>query len=70
MRTLRDYPYKASAMVYFMTMKESCEAVVAMKRLKAGDEDLQMSAEQLMVKSAEMLDYKSLSSVDDPVYLQ
>jgi D-lactate dehydrogenase len=70
MRTLRDYPYKASAMVYFMTMKESCEAVVAMKRLKAGDEDLAMSAEQLMVKSAEMLDYKSLSSVDDPVYLR
>jgi D-lactate dehydrogenase len=70
MRTLRDYPYKASAMVYFMTMKESCEAVVAMKRLKAGDVDLTMSAEQLMVKSAEMLDYKSLSSVDDPVFLQ
>ena len=70
MKTLKDYPYKASAMVYFMTMKESCEAVVAMKKLKAGDEDLAMSAEQLMVKSAEMLDYKSLSSVDDPVYLQ
>ena len=70
MRTLRDYPYKASAMVYFLTMKESCEAVVAMKQLVAGDEDLQMSAEQLMVKSAEMLDYKSLSAVDDPVYLQ
>ena len=70
MRTLKDYPFKASAMVYFMTMKESCEAVVAMKKLKAGDEDLAMSAEQLMVKSAEMLDYKSLSSVDDPVYLQ
>ena len=70
MKTLRDYKYKASAMVYFMTMKESCEAVVAMKKLKAGDEDLQMSAEQLMVKSAEMLDYKSLSAVDDPVYLQ
>ena len=70
MKTLRDYPFKASAMVYFMTMKESCEAVVAMKKLKAGDEDLAMSAEQLMVKSAEMLDYKSLSSVDDPVYLK
>ena len=70
MRTLRDYPFKASAMVYFLTMKESCETVVAMKKLKAGDEDLQMSAEQLMVKSAEMLDYKSLSSVDDPVFLQ
>ena len=70
MKTLHDYPFKASAMVYFMTMKESCEAVVAMKKLKAGDEDLKMSAENLMVKSAEMLDYKSLSSVDDPIYLQ
>ena len=70
MRTLKDYPYKASAMVYFLTMKGSCEAVVAMKKLKAGDEDLAMSAENLMVKSAEMLDYMSLSSVDDPVYLQ
>ena len=70
MKTLKDYPFKASAMVYFLTMKESCEAVVAMKKLKAGDEDIEMSAENLMVKSAEMLDYKSLSSVDDPVYLQ
>jgi len=70
MRTLHDYPYKASAMVYFLTMKESCDAVVALKQLKAGDEDLTMSAEQLMVKSAEMLDYKSLSAVDDPVYLK
>ena len=70
MKTLKDYPFKASAMVYFLTMRESCEAVVAMKKLKAGDEDLEMSAEQLMVKSAEMLDYKSLSSVDDPVFLQ
>jgi D-lactate dehydrogenase len=70
MKTIYDYKYKASAMVYFMTMKESCEAVVAMKKLKAGDEDLKMSAENLMVKSAEMLDYMSLNSVDDPVFLQ
>jgi len=70
MKTLKDYPFKASAMVYFMTMKESCEAVVAMKKLQAGNEDIEMSAENLMVKSAEMLDYKSLSSVDDPVFLQ
>ena len=70
MQTLRDYPYKASAMVYFLTMRESCEAVVALKKLKAGPEDLEMSAEQLMVKSAEMLDYMSLGSVDDPVFLQ
>jgi len=70
MKTLYDYKYKASAMVYFLTMKESCEAVVAMKKLRAGDEDLKMSAENLMVKSAEMLDYMSLNSVDDPVFLQ
>ena len=70
MKTLKDYKFKASAMVYFLTMKESCEAVVAMKKMKAGDEDIAMSAENLVVKSAEMLDYKSLSSVDDPVYLQ
>ena len=70
MKTLKDYPFKASAMVYFMTMKESCEAVVAMKKMKTGEEDLDYSAENLVVKSAEMLDYKSLSSVDDPVYLQ
>ena len=70
MKTLIDYKYKASAMVYFLTMKESCEAVVAMKKMKAGEDDLKYSAENLVVKSAEMLDYKSLSSVDDPVYLQ
>ena len=70
MKTLKDYPFKASAMVYFMTMKESCEAVVAMKKMKTVEEDLDYSAENLVVKSAEMLDYKSLSSVDDPVYLQ
>ena len=40
MKTLHDYKYKASAMVYFLTMKESCEAVVAMKKMKAGEEDL------------------------------
>jgi D-lactate dehydrogenase len=70
MKTLRDYPFKASAMIYFLTMKESCEAVVAMKALKTGEEDLAMSAEDQVVKSAEMLDYLSLSAVDDPVFLQ
>ena len=70
MRTLHDYPCKASAMLYFYTMRESCEAVVALKQLKAGDGDMAMSEENLMVKSAEMLDYLSLASVDDPVYLQ
>ena len=70
MKTLIDYKFKASAMVYFLTMKESCEAVVAMKKMKAGEDDLTYSAENLVVKSAEMLDYMSLASVDDPVYLQ
>ena len=70
MRTLHDYPCKASAMLYFFTMKESCEAVVALKKLKSSDDDIAMSEENLMVKSAEMLDYLSLTSVDDPVYLQ
>ncbi len=70
MRTLHDYPCKASAMLYFFTMKESCEAVVALKQLRSSDADIAMSEEDLMVKSAEMLDYLSLASVDDPVYLQ
>jgi len=70
MRTLHDYPCKASAMLYFFTMRESCEAVVALKQLRSSDEDIAMSEENLMVKSAEMLDYLSLASVDDPVYLQ
>ncbi len=70
MKTLHDYPFKASAMVYFLTMKESCEAVVALKKIKGSDDDLRMSAENLAVKSAEMLDYMSLNSVDDPVFLK
>ena len=70
MRTLHDYPCKASAMLYFFTMRESCEAVVALKKLQSSDDDIAMSEENLMVKSAEMLDYLSLASVDDPVYLQ
>ncbi len=70
MRTLHDYPCKASAMLYFFSMRESCEAVVALKQLKSSDADITMSEENLMVKSAEMLDYLSLASVDDPVFLQ
>ena len=42
MRTLHDYPYKASAMVYFLTMKESCNAVVKLKQLKGPKEDIEM----------------------------
>ncbi len=55
MKTEYDYPFKASAMLYFRTIREACEAVVKMKPLD--------------VKSAELLDYKSLSSVSDPNYL-
>lgn len=61
MRTEYDYPCKASAMVYFTDIREACRAVVAMKKLK-GTED------EWIVKGAELLDYKSLSSVNDPVY--
>lgn len=59
MRTEHDYPCKASAMLYFKSIREACHAVVAMKKLA-----------YQVVKSAEMLDYKSLSSVNDPVYLR
>ncbi len=63
MRTEYDYPYKASAMVYFTDIREACRAVVAMKKLTD-------SKEEWIVKSAELLDYKSLSSVDDPIYIK
>lgn len=59
MRTEHDYPCKASAMLYFKSIQEACRAVVALKKLA-----------YRVVKSAEMLDYKSLSSVNDPVYLR
>lgn len=59
MQTEHDYPCKASAMLYFKTIKEACEAVVDLKNLA-----------YRVVKGAEMLDYKSLSSVSDPVFLR
>lgn len=62
MKTTYDYPCKASAMLYFKTIKEACHAVVAMKKLNKDD--------SFIVHSAEMLDYKSLSSVNDPVFLR
>lgn len=52
MKTGHLYKHSASAMLYFSSMKEACDAVVAMK---PGP-----------VFSAEILDKKSLSSVDDP----
>jgi len=44
-------PHKASAMLYFSELRTACEAVVAMKSLK--------------VDAAELLDSKSLESVND-----
>lgn len=51
MKTGHLYPYSASAMLYFSDIKEACRAVVAMKKGP--------------VFSAELLDKKSLSSVND-----
>ncbi len=64
MRTEHDYPHKASAMLYFSDIKEACRAVMAMKELKKeapGDNAL-----QVLVHAAELLDKKSLASVNDP----
>ena len=63
MNTEYDYPHKASGMLYFKTIKEACRAVVAMKKLETANDGP-------TVKGAELLDYKSLSSVNDPVFLQ
>ena len=52
MKTGKDYPFKASAMLYFNDIKEACRAVVAMKKGP--------------VMGAELLDQKSLESVNDP----
>ena len=52
MKTGKDYPFKASAMLYFNDIKEACRAVVAMKKGPA--------------MGAELLDKKSLESVNDP----
>ena len=104
MRTEYDYPYKASAMLYFKSIKDACQAVVGMKKLhsneEAGTKQEEVSTKQneagmkqdeasmkqdespcsttvqpippslLIVKGAELLDYKSLSSVDDPIYIR
>ncbi|MBP1612800.1 MAG: FAD-binding oxidoreductase [Bacteroidetes bacterium] len=59
MKTEYDYPYKASAMLYFEDIKEACKAVVAMKKLTLA------SSTELIVKGAELLDSKSLASVND-----
>ncbi|WP_294618970.1 FAD-binding and (Fe-S)-binding domain-containing protein [uncultured Bacteroides sp.] len=63
MKTEHDYPCKASAMLYFKSIKEACRAVVAMKGLTTDNDER-------IVKGAELLDWKSLASVGDPVFLK
>ena len=58
MRTEYDFPYKASAMLYFSNIREACRAVVAMKKLKN-------EQGEWIVKGAELLDERSLQSVND-----
>ena len=58
MLTGYDYPYKASAMLYFSDIKEACRAVVSMKKLVN-------AKNEWIVKGAELLDKKSLESVND-----
>ena len=58
MKTEYDYPHKASAMLYFSDIKEACRAVVAMKKLTN-------EKGEWIVKGAELLDWKSLASVND-----
>ncbi|MEG1659966.1 MAG: FAD-binding and (Fe-S)-binding domain-containing protein [Bacteroides sp.] len=53
MKTEYNYPYQASALLYFADIKEACRAVVALKE------------QQGKVFAAELLDSKSLASVND-----
>ena len=50
MKTLPLSPFQADALVYFKNMSEACRAVMAMKHLN--------------ISAAELLDYRSLSSVN------
>lgn len=56
MKTLPLAHFKASAMIYFGSIKEAAEAVVAMKR-----------DEGSIITAAELLDKRSLMSVSDPM---
>lgn len=53
MKTLPLVPFRASAMIYFTTIRDAAEAVVAMKKLK--------------INAAELLDKRSLMAVGDTV---
>lgn len=83
MNTLPDQPEKATAMLYFKTLRDACRAVVKLKGLTSVEEEkvkadttlsdddkFIMAGEAALVQSAELLDWKSLSSVDDANYLK
>ena len=57
MKTLPIAPYKASAMIYFSSIREAAEAVVRMKKAVGLE----------VINAAELLDKRSLSSVSDPM---
>lgn len=57
MKTLPIAPLKASAMIYFGSIREAAEAVVAMKK----------SVGPGIINAAELLDRRSLLSVEDPM---
>ena len=56
-KTLPIAPYKASAMIYFSSIREAAEAVVRMKKAVGLE----------VINAAELLDKRSLSSVSDPM---
>jgi len=51
MKTVIDYPFKTSAMLYFPTMRSACEAVIKLKKSP--------------VTAVEMFDRLALKSVED-----
>ena len=57
-KTEHDFPFKASAMLYFRDIREACRAVVMFSKMRD-------NSGNSIVKGAELLDKKSLSSVND-----
>ena len=57
MKTLPVAPFKASAMIYFSSIRKAAEAVVAMKKAVGLE----------TINAAELLDRRSLVSVNDPM---
>ena len=76
MRTLPSKRFKASAMIYFPTIRAAAEGVVAMRRGKeiaggwnafVGQDGVAGGSERpLQINAAELLDRRSLASVHDP----